>query len=926
MKTPLSIVLLALLALAAPLRAVPTGPKPLELPATMDAKETGWSANLESALARAGREYQPILVVFSSPGCGWCKRLKTEVFVDPDVAELLRHFVRVEIDVTQNETAAFQFQVRGTPALRILDAAGQMQSAADGFLAAPAFLEFLRGALNPAFLAKTPESLAAQLKALDENRLEPEQWPALLLALGNKVTHKTVHDRLLKLTPPPGRALVAQLTSPRLAVRLAALEVAEEIAGDDFGFDPWATADANREALSRWTRWAEAPKPAQPRGVLGEEQIRVYLRDIASQDRERSSRALRMLQNGGEDTLGALDAEQEKNPPQNAVAKNRIREVRYALVLPAIGKQEPLALAHQLVFGNLDTRIQALTLLNGGGDAVLPVAREYLDDGEAMVREAAVDTLLNVARGDAAPLLETHLRREKDANVIYGILHGFKKSPCAKADEILLRYLRDSNEDLAVASIESLSKSKKEGLDKELRPCLEDPRWRVRVAALETAAERNLTPLASQVQKAVDDPDAFVRAADIQTLPKVSSAAASAKKIEEAFLRDDDLKPAAVKALASMKKPVPPSFGEALKTAKPEVIIGVIEALGTEDDQGVELAAAFADHPDPDVACTAIRMLAAKRLSKGRACAVITRVLQGGDREKILTALLSAKVEGAQFRALRSAAAGKPERPAAPGIVATIAQAFRSGAKADTATIGDLAAAAEKLFQTTGDAQIRAAAALFLVRGSHPEALRQLDANYPSLTARDRTAIAEALSDGASAAAGPLLRRLLADPSEEVREKAAEACKESGSDPALFALLLETLLDENPVLKPADIVSYDLFSAMDREPFRTAAAPWVRKLLAATADPQLPTLGLLLLPQMWQKGDADAVRPHLESSHPWQRRAAFQALAWCEPELFRPEVSRVAQDSSEAVRAILPEAFARGDRDRVCALDDEHSD
>ena len=256
-----------------------------------------------------------------------------------------------------------------------------------------------------------------------------------------------------------------------------------------------------------------------------------------------------------------------------------------------------------------------------------------------MVREAAVDTLLTVAGVDAVPVMEAHLQREKDTNVVFAILRGLKHAPCPKADAILFKNIKSSNEDLAVAALESLSKLKGSGLDKEPAGCLDDGRWRVRVAAMETVGELKLAALAGKLTKALDDPDAFVRSAAVETLPKLGAVRDVGKKLEEMFLRDDEIKPAVVIAMASLKLTMPDSFAEAMKTAKPETIIAVIEALGDSEEGGIGFAASFVDHADSDVACSAIRLLAAKRLEKDSACGVLAKVLQGSDREGILTTL-----------------------------------------------------------------------------------------------------------------------------------------------------------------------------------------------------------------------------------------------------------------------------------------------
>lgn len=890
------------------------------------AASEGWSGNLDSALARAGRDYQPVLVLFSSPGCSWCERLKSEVFPDPEVAALLRNFVRVEIDISEDQTTAAQYQVRAVPAIRILNAAGQLQNGVNGFLPAAAFQDLLKGALNPEFASKEPASVTELLKLLDSGKLTTDQWPDLLLALAEKNSRRLVHDRLLKIDPPPAKELLASLQDRRLAVRLAALEIAEEIAGDDFGFDPWAGFEANAEALEAWKKWAAngAKQSRQaPSGTLSTDQMRACLGDIISDNRDRSARALRMLQYGGNKALQALQEFGESNPQLSSAAKNRIREARYALILPSVGKKDSLALAHQLVFGNLDTKIQALSALNTAGDAGLPVAYEYLQDPEPMVREASIETLVALAGADAAPVLQDHLKGEKDENVVFAVLRAVKNIPCPKSDEILIAHLQHPNEDLAVAALEGLSKSKGSGLDQQLGPCMTDRRWRVRVAALETTGELKLLSLGDACEKALGDPDAFVRSAAVEALPKVNTRNAP-KKLEELFFKDEELRPGIVKAMASLRAPLPVSFGRALESSKPETIIGVLESLATAEDHGVEIAGRFLRNPNPDISSTALRLLASGRLGSSLARTVIQNVLRGNDREKTLIALQSFKFSGDQTKQLREHFENRvrPEAAQNPGVVSSMVRAF-SGATKAGCSLNDLADSVEDLFKNAKDPEIRSASALVLARGCHPQALKFLEENLPSQTSSERLLVAECFSEGANANATGLLRLLLQDSSQEVLSAAVEGCTDSNSAHVLVALPLEQLLRPGHSLQAKDLMGYHLFSSLEHRDACRAAAPIVRKMVT-DADVKVSTLGLLLLQQTWSEADEPLVRPLFTSQNPWQRRAALQALGWNAPSVFQSELKKVAEDPSEEVRRLLPELMDKSsNQERLLALDEE---
>ena len=934
---------LSLLVLWAPQAVVASTTSIIKPPASFANAGTAsdrWLNNLNSGLSIASREYQPVFVLFTSPGCGWCTRLKKEIFPDPDVVGLLHRFVCVEIDVTENPAVASQFQVRGVPAMRILSASGQIQQSADGFLPPLAFQNFLRSVLDPASVSKPPDSVFTLLKQLDENKLPASDWPNLILAIGNKNTRKLIHGRIFKLNPLPVHSLVAMLSDPRLAVRIGAIEILEEITGDDFDFDPWSDAEANAKPITRWNEWAASPTSTENAGsgTLSAEQLRVYLRDIASNDIERSSRAVRMLQNGGASTLQSLDDFLEKNPLTSPSGKSRIREAKYALVLPSIGNHDPLSLAHQLVFGNLDTRIQAINLLNEGGDAVLPVAVDYLGDNEAMVREASVETLVSVARKEAIPVLEAQLRREKDPNVVFSILRVLGKIPSKKGTEILLSYINDPNEDLAIAAIESLASSlksddsRKTSLSQPILTCLSDPRWRVRVAAIDAAGRLQLGDLSQSVVKAVDDPDPFVRTKAVVTLPELFTERGGAskstltkevvaKKLADVYLKDDELKPAVVRGLSKLKSPLPDSFISALNSASPDTIVGIIDALGDFAGEGAAFLRHFAGHSDPDIACASLRLLANPSAESPATYEVIDRALQSGDRNKVMAVLQGLRLNRNQKKQLL-AYSKKQARNSSSEILSALKKAFGNDeTKPPKGSIQQVARSLENLLKSSSDPEIRIACATFLAPLSNPEALKYLNESLPSLSKHERSVIAESLDDGAPEDARPLLLQLLHDNSEEIRHRASSACLDSGSDPVLFTLPIEDLARTDSPLRPADIFSYRLFSSRDRSPGETEGTT-IRQLVA-DPDPAKSTIGLCLLHGCWDKSDIALVRPLLDSPDPWVRRAAYQVLAFSEPQLFIQNIQRMASDSSENVRLLIPECL---ENEKNLMLDDTNSD
>lgn len=97
-----------------------------------------WSTDLPKAVAKAKSEGKLVLVDFTgSDWCGWCVKLKTEVFDTPAFNDYAaKNLVLVEVDFPRkkeisasqkatNQALADKYGIRGFPTLIILDGNGQ---------------------------------------------------------------------------------------------------------------------------------------------------------------------------------------------------------------------------------------------------------------------------------------------------------------------------------------------------------------------------------------------------------------------------------------------------------------------------------------------------------------------------------------------------------------------------------------------------------------------------------------------------------------------------------------------------------------------------------------------------------------------------------------------------------------------------------
>jgi len=118
-------------AAARPAQPVPAAEKAAETPSVR------WLSDLEEGLKQAREEKKAVLVDFTgSDWCGWCIRLKKEVFDQKAFAAVTKGFVLVELDYPQkkkqdpavqakNKAIAEKFAIEGFPTVLLLTAEGE---------------------------------------------------------------------------------------------------------------------------------------------------------------------------------------------------------------------------------------------------------------------------------------------------------------------------------------------------------------------------------------------------------------------------------------------------------------------------------------------------------------------------------------------------------------------------------------------------------------------------------------------------------------------------------------------------------------------------------------------------------------------------------------------------------------------------------
>jgi thioredoxin-related protein len=106
--------------------------------------DIAWAPGFAAGQAQARRVHRPMLLSFSTPGCGWCAKMDAETFTDPRVLDLSRRFVCVRLDSTVDDAIAWRYGVIDTPTTVLTDEQGKSLTQFSGYVPPDRFASVLR--------------------------------------------------------------------------------------------------------------------------------------------------------------------------------------------------------------------------------------------------------------------------------------------------------------------------------------------------------------------------------------------------------------------------------------------------------------------------------------------------------------------------------------------------------------------------------------------------------------------------------------------------------------------------------------------------------------------------------------------------------------------------------------------------------------
>ncbi|HEY2839146.1 MAG TPA: HEAT repeat domain-containing protein, partial [Pirellulales bacterium] len=551
-----------------------------------------WERSLAAGRKRALAEKRPLLVVAGAPWCPHCTRLKKEMD-KPEAQTALRRFVLVELNVDDHPADARELSVSGIPALRIIDARGQVIASKEGYQSADQLVDWLEEGAESA-----PPELPEFLTATDKPDEAAIAKLIAQMAHADALRREAAIRRLLPYPEIVAKPTVGAFREGKLAARLAALELLRDWKAPIAGLDPWRPETLTDQRLAALDEWVRANKPERP-----------AVRELSEQERSDVERDLARLIAADDADVEALrerlarwrtailtEVAAASRSAADDAARERLQALRYRLLA-----SDALALAWP---GGLDRlsstrgelrRDAVSELVQRATTADDALLLELFKDPDPLVRELALSGLQKVA-GDGSHSALAGLLNDPEPNMRAAVLKQLAEKPASSLIPVIAAYTeREQDPDLLIHAIRFLKAAKGEAAFARLVKLLEHESWQVRAEAAEAIAEtagsyRNDDSRANAYVALIgllDDEDPFVISRALGGMQRADLEAA-VEPLTKVIEKHPDLAPRAIEALVSgstMRQKAIPHLRKYLTNANPAVRAAAIEGLSNSDTE-----------------------------------------------------------------------------------------------------------------------------------------------------------------------------------------------------------------------------------------------------------------------------------------------------------------------------------------------------
>lgn len=209
---------------------------------------------------------RPVVVVFGSVNCGWCRKLELQTLDDPELELSIGDRCDwVQLDTEEDAELAERYEVKGVPHTVVIDANDRPLASRSGFMTTTAMVKFVEGALANSAGAQPVSATfdgllhsAALLAPLEHQRQAAELLTALADTSSSDQSSEAgglLREQVLGAGRDVWPVLVTGLTSSRLRVRAACAALLNESTQQELPFDPFASPKIRHEQAGIWRVW-----------------------------------------------------------------------------------------------------------------------------------------------------------------------------------------------------------------------------------------------------------------------------------------------------------------------------------------------------------------------------------------------------------------------------------------------------------------------------------------------------------------------------------------------------------------------------------------------------------------------------------------------------------------------------------------------
>lgn len=473
---------------------------------------------------------------------------------------------------------------------------------------------------------------------------------SLPVIAGNEVALQSIAAHSSNPEGCERRELLGYLKHEDVRVRSAALDLLELVTGRDFGLDPWLqpadVPESVQTALAEWAAAEElvgdvvkAPEPAQLADAV------VLLR-AADPDTQR--RICLRFGPWKAALAAALQHEIQENAQLTEREQDNLRcslfRLQLQVAIPAeVGQVAPLLASHAR-----NDILNGLECLRKAGKDALPVLMGFVDSTDGLVREVAIDVLLQTGGSQAYKIIMPRLMAEQDRNILQ---IAARRAPDSKPLPQIISFLNhcavQEDEDVAVAALEALAdmeveysedEDSDEMLDAVVRPkpgagqagagdamsepdclkLLKSPNWRVRAAmlrALKSKASFIPSIRSESLQHAIlatlKDEDETVRMLAMEVLYSRNLAGQFIDELEQFAILTPSAAPFVVYLLCEKKSEISPGLLDLVSRFEPDEVSKLVyyddeyDTVFNRDEHSsttvIQVLESLLSNPDPRV-------------------------------------------------------------------------------------------------------------------------------------------------------------------------------------------------------------------------------------------------------------------------------------------------------------------------------------